>query len=61
MMLLGFIMLVVGFVLPFVMVLRIVEPTLFLNFFAYLVSLFGLIIGFVGVVQYGTLHRKDKD
>ena len=62
MIVIGFIMLVVGVALPFVMVLRLVEPTLFLGFVSYLMSLFGLILGLLGVLQYGTARRRrDND
>ncbi len=59
--LIGFVMLVIGFALPFVMVMRIVEPTLLLNFIAYLSSLFGLIIGVIGIVLYTRTRGKDED
>jgi membrane associated rhomboid family serine protease len=58
---LGLILLVVGFLLPFLMVLRILEPTLLLNFVAYFASLFGLIIGLIGIVTYTQVRKKDKD
>jgi len=59
--LLGFLLLVLGFLLPFLMVLQLLESTLLWNFVAYLASFFGLIIGLIGVVTYTRLHRKDKD
>jgi len=61
MMLIGFGLLVIGFILPFVMVLQFLESTLFLNFLAYLTSLFGLIIGLLGVAFYTRGHRHDDD
>jgi hypothetical protein len=51
-MVLGFILLAIGFILPFVMVLRIVEPTMPLNFIAYFASFIGLVIGLVGIVTH---------
>lgn len=59
--LLGFILLVIGFILPFLMVLQILESTLLLNFVAYLASLFGLIIGVIGIVTYTQAQKKNKD
>jgi hypothetical protein len=38
-------MLILGFVLPFLMMMRILESTILLNFVAYLVSIFGLVLG----------------
>lgn len=57
MMLLGFSLLLLGFVLPFLMVLRILEPTLLLGFVAYLTSLLGLVIGVIGIVFYSHTRR----
>jgi membrane associated rhomboid family serine protease len=58
---LGFFLLVLGFILPFLMVLHLLESTLWLNFVAYLASFFGLLGGLVGVVMYGQAHRKNRD
>ena len=58
--LLGFVLLVIGFILPFLMVLQLLESTLLLNFVAYLASLFGLIIGLVGIVLHGHPRREDR-
>jgi hypothetical protein len=59
--LLGFVLLVIGFIVPFLMVLQLLESTLLLNFVAYLASFLGLIIGLIGIVTHTRLHRKDKD
>ncbi len=48
--LLGFVLLVVGFLLPFAMVVGFIEPTLLLNFAAYLSSLLGLVLGIIGLI-----------
>jgi hypothetical protein len=45
-------LMVVGVALPFLMVIRLLEPTLFLSFLAHGCSMAGLITGFVGVAQY---------
>jgi hypothetical protein len=57
----GFVLLLIGVILPFVMVLRLIEPTLLLNFIAYFSSLFGLLIGLSGVVLYGISRRQDHN
>jgi membrane associated rhomboid family serine protease len=59
--LIGFVLLVIGFILPFLMVLQLLESTLLLNFVAYLASLFGLIIGLVGVVLHIRPQRSSRD
>jgi len=58
--LIGFVLLVIGFLLPFLMVLQLLESTLLSNFVAYLASLFGLIIGLVGIVLHGHPRREDR-
>jgi hypothetical protein len=47
----GFGLLIVGVVLPFLMVLKLVESTLFLNFLAVASSVAGLTTGFMGITQ----------
>jgi hypothetical protein len=60
-MLIGFVLLVIGFLLPFVMVLHLIESTLFLGFVAYLASFLGLVIGLIGVAMQGRRGRRDDD
>lgn len=59
--LIGLALLLIGFLLPFVMVLRLVEPTLLLGFVSYLASFMGLVIGLYGVVTIGVARRKKHD
>ena len=59
--LIGFVLLVIGFLLPFLMVLQVLESTLPMNFLAYLASFFGLISGLVGVVTYARTQKKNRD
>lgn len=44
----GFIFMVTGIVLPFLMVIHVLESTFFLNFFSYGVSFSGLVLGSIG-------------
>ncbi len=60
-MIIGFVLLVLGFVLPFSMLLQILPSTLLLNFLAYLSSLFGLVIGIVGLVLYSQARKRGGD
>ncbi len=55
--LVGFLLLVIGLLLPFAMVLGLVEPTLLLSFAAYLASLFGLLMGIIGLA----LHNRARE
>ena len=45
-------LMVVGVALPFLMVIQLLESTLFLSFLAHGCSMVGLITAFVGVAQY---------
>ena len=48
----GGFLLIVGVALPFLMVLRLLEPTLFLSFLAHGCSMAGLVTGFIGIALY---------
>lgn len=61
MILLGLVLLVIGFILPFAMVLRALESTLLLNFFAYLSSVIGLVLGLLGLILHTGSRRRDGD
>ena len=49
---LGFILVVLGFVLPFLMVLQVVQSTFLLNFVAYGSSIDGLFLGILGASSF---------
>jgi hypothetical protein len=50
--LIGFLLMVMGIVLPFLMVLHILESTFFLNFFSYGASISGLFLGTIGASRF---------
>jgi hypothetical protein len=54
----GFLLLVLGVVLPIMMVLQIIPSTFFLNFFSYGASLVGLIMGMIGIMEFVTRSRN---
>jgi hypothetical protein len=54
----GIILMLLGIVLPFLMVIQVLESTFFLNFFAYGVSVAGLAFGTVGFALWSR-NRKD--
>lgn len=58
MLVIGFIFVLVGVVLPFLMVLQVLESTLFLNFFAYTISLIGVIFGGFGATSMVRYNRR---
>jgi len=55
---LGLILMVLGVILPFLMLMHILESTFFLNFFSWGASVAGLFLGIIGVA---TWVRKRKE
>jgi len=58
--LIGFVLVVLGAVLPFLMVMRVLEPTFLLSFVSYGASIIGLFLGFIGATMY-VRERHNKD
>jgi hypothetical protein len=58
--LIGFVMVMLGAILPFLMVMRILTSTFFLNFFSYGASLVGLFLGIIGCANLVRYHRKKN-
>lgn len=56
----GFILVLLGVVLPFLMVMHILPSTFFLNFFSFAASVFGLMLGMYGAASYVREHRKKR-
>jgi hypothetical protein len=56
----GLILVVLGFVLPMLMVMHILESTFFLNFFSYGASVLGLILGVAGSAYIVVKNKKKK-
>ena len=55
---LGFVLVVLGFLLPLLMVMQIIEASFLLTFIAYIASFTGLILGIIGAAYY-TRHRDE--
>ncbi len=53
---LGFLLLLSGAALPFLIVIKVLESTFFLNILSYFFMVTGLILGFMGMTQY--LHPR---
>ncbi len=58
--LIGLVMVLFGFVMPWLMVLGIVESTILLGLFTYAVSTAGLLLGVIGAAMW-SLDKKVKD
>lgn len=51
-----------GVLLPFLMVIRVIESTFLLNFIAFIISVGGLFTGIVGITMYAAKSRnRDKE
>jgi membrane associated rhomboid family serine protease len=57
---LGFVLVLLGAVLPFLMVMRIIQPTFALSFFSYAASIAGLFLGLIGAAFYTRKHKNRK-
>jgi len=55
----GFVLVTLGFVIPLLMVISVLESTLLLNFVAYGASISGLFLGVIGTMQI-VKRRKHK-
>jgi hypothetical protein len=56
--LIGLSLAILGVVIPFLMVLHVVQSTFFLNFFSYGSSTVGLILGIIGASMVARLKKK---
>jgi hypothetical protein len=54
----GIILMLLGIILPFLMVIHVLESTFFLNFFSWGASVVGLSFGTIGFAMWST-GRKD--
>jgi hypothetical protein len=54
----GFVLVLLGAVIPWLMVLHVIKSTFALNFLAVGASVSGLILGVIGVAYYVRLHKR---
>lgn len=54
---LAIVMMLLGIVLPFLIILKILESTFFLNFLSYALSTFGMFLGMISLVS---LRKEEK-
>ena len=55
---LGLVLMLLGVILPFLMVLHLIESTFFLNFLSWGASVSGLFLGFIGVATWTKMRRE---
>lgn len=60
MILIGFVLVLAGAILPFLMVLQVLQSTFLLNFFSYGASIVGLFIGILGASSLIRETRAKK-
>ncbi len=58
--LLAFLFLLLGVVIPFLMVMEVIKSTYFLNFFSFFISLAGMIVGIIGASFFVRFNRNDR-
>jgi hypothetical protein len=54
-------MMIFGAVMPFLMVLHLVESTFFLNFLSFIASTLGFYFGIIGFASLRTKSKRGKD
>ena len=54
---LGLLLMLLGILLPFLMVIQVMESTFFLNFFSWGASVTGLALGMVGFALHSRMNR----
>lgn len=57
----GFVLVFVGFAIPFAVVIKLIENTFFLSFFAYGAQVSGLILGIIGAANWTSIKRANRD
>ncbi len=57
----GFSLLIGGWILTFLMVINLIMPDLLLSLFAYAMSLAGLVLGFYGLLTKFVVTRKKRE
>ncbi len=58
---LGVLMMLAAIALAFMMVMRVIEPTLGLSFAAFALTVTGLLLGVVGVIQHVQIRRDGEE
>ncbi len=55
----GLFLMLLGIILPFLMVIHVIESTFFMNFFSWGSSVVGLALGMIGVATYVRMNKDD--
>lgn len=57
----GGVLLLIGFAGPFLMVIRVIEPTFLLAFASFAASTAGFLVGMIGLISYTITRRPPSD
>ena len=57
----GGLFLFIGFLIPFLMVIRLIEPNLIILILTYIISIIGLVLGLYGVIEKYVKHIRSRD
>lgn len=57
----GFVPVIMGALLPFLMVQHILKSTMLLNFIAFVISISGLFLGVIGGAIYTRIQRRKRN
>jgi hypothetical protein len=55
----GFVLVLFGFLAPFLMTIRLVESSYWLSFLSYAASVAGLLLGLIGAALYTRMNRHE--
>jgi len=56
----GFFLVVLGVVIPFLMMIHVLESTFFLNFIAFIASVSGVFFGMLGAAMYRISRNREN-
>jgi hypothetical protein len=56
---LGLILLLTGWIIPLLIIMRVIPSTFFLNFLSWGMSVAGLFLGFVGGAMWVRMNKED--
>jgi len=56
----GFVLILLGIILPLLMIMQYIKPMLWLEFLSYTVSVLGLILGVIGMAYMVAKNRKKE-
>lgn len=55
----GFVLILFGFLAPLMMSIRVIEPSFFLSFLSFTASVCGLFLGLIGAAMYVRSNRRE--